>query len=81
MRKLLYRWARALDFSYDLDFWGRNREVLQSARANVARQRRSRCCPTRAHRCSGRAYFNLDLQFALLDVAKAAWSSRTPFST
>ncbi len=25
----------ALDFSYDLDFWGHNREVLQSARANV----------------------------------------------
>ncbi|MFL6600336.1 MAG: efflux transporter outer membrane subunit [Steroidobacteraceae bacterium] len=63
----------ALDFSYDLDFWGRNREVLESARANVraaeADQAAARLALTVA---VARAYFNLDLQFALLDVARGS---------
>src|SRR5258708_4646909 len=63
----------ALDFSYDLDFWGRNREVLESARAYVhaaeADHGAARLALTVA---VARAYFNLDLQFALLDVSKGS---------
>jgi NodT family efflux transporter outer membrane factor (OMF) lipoprotein len=63
----------ALDFSYDLDFWGHNREVLESARANV----RAAVADHAAARLAltvavARAYFNLDLQFALLDIANAS---------
>jgi NodT family efflux transporter outer membrane factor (OMF) lipoprotein len=63
----------ALDFSYDLDFWGHNREVLESARANVraavADQAAARLALTVA---VARAYFNFSLQFALLDIANAS---------
>jgi NodT family efflux transporter outer membrane factor (OMF) lipoprotein len=61
----------ALDFSYDLDFWGHNRDVLQSARAGVhaaeADQAAARLALTVA---LARAYFQLDLQYALLDIAR-----------
>jgi NodT family efflux transporter outer membrane factor (OMF) lipoprotein len=63
----------ALDFSYDLDFWGRNREVLESARANVRAAEADRAAARLALTVAvARAYFNLDLQFALLDVAKGS---------
>jgi NodT family efflux transporter outer membrane factor (OMF) lipoprotein len=63
----------ALDFSYDLDFWGRNREVLESARANVRAAQADHAAARLALTVAvARAYFNLDLQFALLDVAKGS---------
>ena len=63
----------ALDFSYDLDFWGRNREVLESARANVRAAEADHAAARLALTVAvARAYFNLDLQFALLDVAQGS---------
>jgi NodT family efflux transporter outer membrane factor (OMF) lipoprotein len=63
----------ALDFSYDLDFWGHNREVLESARANVRAAEADHAAARLALTVAvARAYFNLDLQFALLDVAKGS---------
>jgi NodT family efflux transporter outer membrane factor (OMF) lipoprotein len=63
----------ALDFSYDLDFWGRNREVLDSARASVRAAQADHAAARLALTVAvARAYFNLDLQFALLDVAKGS---------
>jgi NodT family efflux transporter outer membrane factor (OMF) lipoprotein len=63
----------ALDFSYDLDFWGRSREVLESARANVRAAEADHAAARLALTVAvARAYFNLDLQFALLDVAKGS---------
>ncbi len=60
----------ALDFSYDLDFWGRNREVLESARANVHAAEADRAAARLALTVAvARAYFNFDLQFVLLDIA------------
>ncbi len=60
----------ALDFSYDLDFWGRNRKALESAQANAhaaeADQAAARLALTVA---VARAYIQLDLQYALHDVA------------
>jgi NodT family efflux transporter outer membrane factor (OMF) lipoprotein len=63
----------ALDFSYDLDFWGRNREVLESARASVRAAEADHAAARLALTVAvARAYFNLGLQFALLDVAKGS---------
>ena len=63
----------ALDFSYDLDFWGHNREVLESARANVRAAQADHAAARLALTVAvARAYFNLDLQFALLDIANAS---------
>jgi NodT family efflux transporter outer membrane factor (OMF) lipoprotein len=63
----------ALDFSYDLDFWGHNREVLQSARANVRAAEADHAAARLALTVAvTRAYFNLSLQFALLDIANAS---------
>jgi NodT family efflux transporter outer membrane factor (OMF) lipoprotein len=60
----------ALDFSYDLDFWGRNREVLESARASVHAAEADREAARLALTVAvARAYFQLNLQFALLDIA------------
>ena len=62
----------ALDFSYDIDFWGRNREALDAARANV---RGAEADQAAAHLALAvavtRAYIQLDLNYALLDVVKA----------
>jgi NodT family efflux transporter outer membrane factor (OMF) lipoprotein len=61
----------ALDFSYDLDFWGRNREVLESARANERAAAADRDAARLALTVAvARAYFNLNLQFADLQIAK-----------
>jgi NodT family efflux transporter outer membrane factor (OMF) lipoprotein len=63
----------ALDFSYDLDFWGHNREVLESARANVRAAQADHAAARIALTVAvARAYFNLSLQFALLDIANAS---------
>lgn len=63
----------ALDFSYDLDFWGRNREVLESARANVRAAQADHAAARLALTVAvARAYFNFSLQFALLDIANAS---------
>jgi NodT family efflux transporter outer membrane factor (OMF) lipoprotein len=63
----------ALDFGYDLDFWGHNREVLESARANVRAAEADHAAARLALTVAvARAYFNLSLQFALLDIANAS---------
>jgi NodT family efflux transporter outer membrane factor (OMF) lipoprotein len=61
----------ALDFSYDLDFWGRNRQVLESARANARAAEADHAAAGLALTVAvARAYFNFNLQFALRDIAK-----------
>jgi NodT family efflux transporter outer membrane factor (OMF) lipoprotein len=61
----------ALDFSYDLDFWGHNRDILESTRANVHAAEADRDAARLALTvAAARAYFNLNLQFANLQVAK-----------
>ena len=61
----------ALDFSYDIDFWGRNREALASARANVQAAEADRAAARLALAVAvARAYFQLDLSYAFLDVAQ-----------
>lgn len=63
----------ALDFSYDLDFWGRNRDVLEAARANVHAAEADRAAARIALTVAvARAYFNFDLQFAFLDIANSS---------
>jgi len=63
----------ALDFSYDLDFWGHNREVLEAARADVRAAEADHAAARLALTVAvARAYFNLSLQFALLDIANAS---------
>jgi NodT family efflux transporter outer membrane factor (OMF) lipoprotein len=60
-----------LNLSYDLDFWGRNRQVLESARAGVLAADADRAAARLALTVAvARAYFQLDLQFAFLDVAR-----------
>jgi NodT family efflux transporter outer membrane factor (OMF) lipoprotein len=63
----------ALDFSYDLDFWGRNRQILESARAGVRAAEADRAAARLALTVAvTRAYFQLDLQSAFLEVARAS---------
>lgn len=60
----------ALDFSYDLDFWGRNRKVLESAQAGTRAAEADRAAARLALTVAlARAYIQLDLQYALHDVA------------
>ncbi len=62
----------ALDFSYDIDFWGRNREALAAARANVQAAEADQAAARLALAIAvARAYIQLDLGYAFLDVAKA----------
>ena len=61
-----------LDFSYDIDFWGRNREALASARATVQAAEADKAAARLALAVAvARAYIQLDLSYALLDVAQA----------
>jgi NodT family efflux transporter outer membrane factor (OMF) lipoprotein len=61
-----------LDFSYDLDFWGRNREALASARDTVQAAAADKAAARLALAAAvARAYFQLDLSYAFLDVAQA----------
>ena len=59
----------ALDFSWELDFWGRNRALLAQARSGVAAAEADREAARLALTVAVvRAYVQLDLQYALLDV-------------
>jgi len=59
----------ALDFSWDLDFWGRNKALLAAARSGVAAAEADRAAARLALTVAVvQAYIQLDLQFALLDV-------------
>jgi NodT family efflux transporter outer membrane factor (OMF) lipoprotein len=60
----------ALDFSYDLDFWGRNRQALESAEAGAKAADADRAAARLALTVAvARAYIQLDLQYALHDVS------------
>lgn len=60
----------ALDLSYDIDFWGRNRALLASARSGVEAAEADRAAARLALAVAVvRAYVQLDLWYALLDVA------------
>jgi NodT family efflux transporter outer membrane factor (OMF) lipoprotein len=62
----------ALDFSYDIDFWGRNREALASARAGVQAAEADKAAARLALAVAvARAYFQLNLSYAFLDVTQA----------
>jgi NodT family efflux transporter outer membrane factor (OMF) lipoprotein len=62
----------ALDFSYDIDFWGRNREALASARAGVQAAEADKAAARLALSVAvARAYFQLDLSYAFLAVTQA----------
>jgi NodT family efflux transporter outer membrane factor (OMF) lipoprotein len=59
----------ALDLSWDLDFWGRNRALLAAARSGVAAAEADRAAARLALAVAVvQAYIQLDLQFALLAV-------------
>jgi NodT family efflux transporter outer membrane factor (OMF) lipoprotein len=62
----------ALDFSYDIDFWGRNREALASARASVQAAEADQAAARLALAVAvARAYIQLDLGYAFLEVARS----------
>jgi NodT family efflux transporter outer membrane factor (OMF) lipoprotein len=59
----------ALDFSYDLDFWGHNRALQAAARASERAAQADQAAARLALAVAVvRAYIQLDLQYALLDV-------------
>jgi NodT family efflux transporter outer membrane factor (OMF) lipoprotein len=59
----------ALDFSWELDFWGKNRALLEQARSGVAAAEADRQAARLALTAAVvRAYVQLDLQYAFLDV-------------
>ena len=58
-----------LDFSYDLDFWGHNRALAAAARSGVQAAEADRAAARLALSVAVvRAYIQLDLNYALLDV-------------
>ena len=60
----------ALDFGFDLDFWGRNRALLAAARSGVQVADADRAAARLALAVGVvRAYIQLDLWYGLLDVA------------
>jgi NodT family efflux transporter outer membrane factor (OMF) lipoprotein len=62
----------ALDFSYEIDFWGRNREALASARATVQAAEADKAAARLALAVAvARAYFQLNLSHTFLDVTQA----------
>jgi NodT family efflux transporter outer membrane factor (OMF) lipoprotein len=62
----------ALDFSYEIDFWGRNREALASARATVQAAEADKAAARLALAVAvARAYFQFNLSYAFLDVTQA----------
>ncbi|MBS0579821.1 MAG: efflux transporter outer membrane subunit [Proteobacteria bacterium] len=59
----------ALDFSWELDFWGKNRALLAQARSGVTAAEADRQAARLALATAVvRTYVQLDLQYALLDV-------------
>jgi NodT family efflux transporter outer membrane factor (OMF) lipoprotein len=68
----------ALDLSYDIDFWGRNRALLASARSGVEAAEADRAAARLALAVAVvRAYVQLDLWYALLDVANDQLKQQT----
>src|SRR6266404_5304355 len=68
----------ALDFSFDLDFWGRNRALLAAARSGVQAADADRAAARLALAVGVvRAYIQLDLWYALLDVANDNLTQQT----
>ena len=68
----------ALDFSYDIDFWARNRAALESARAGVQAAEADRAAARLALAVAvARAYFQLDLSYGLLDVVQSNLEQQT----
>src|ERR1700722_7407963 len=66
-------WATAgnatLDFSWDLDLWGRNRQLLAAARAGEAAAEADRQAARLAISVAvGQAYIQFDLNYSLLDL-------------
>lgn len=62
----------SVDLSYDLDLWGRNRAVLQGALDGVqAAAAEARAVQIGLETSVVRAYVDLALQYALLDVSQA----------
>lgn len=60
----------AFDLSYQIDFWGRNRQLLAAARSGVEAAEADRAAARLAiAEAVVRAYIQLDLACALLDVA------------
>ncbi|HET7757314.1 MAG TPA: efflux transporter outer membrane subunit, partial [Steroidobacteraceae bacterium] len=60
----------AVDFSYDIDFWGRNRTLLAAARSGVQALEADRAAARLALAVAVvRAYIQFDLGYQLLDVA------------
>jgi NodT family efflux transporter outer membrane factor (OMF) lipoprotein len=59
----------AFDLSYQIDFWGRNRQLLAAARSGVEAAQADRAAARLAiAEAVVRAYIQLDLAYALLDV-------------
>ena len=59
-----------LDLSYDLDFWGHNRALAAAARSDVQAAQADQAAARLALAVAVvRAYIQLDLQYALLDVS------------
>jgi len=59
-----------LDFSYDLDFWGGNRALAAAARSGVEAAQADQAAARLALAVAvTRAYIQLNLQYALLDVS------------
>ncbi|UDM52698.1 efflux transporter outer membrane subunit [Cupriavidus sp. MP-37] len=68
----------AADLSYDLDLWGRNRAVLQGALDKVqAAAADARMAQLSLETSVVRAYIDLGLQYALLDVNQANLARQT----
>jgi NodT family efflux transporter outer membrane factor (OMF) lipoprotein len=68
----------AFDLSYDIDFWGRNRALLASARSGVEEAEADRAAARLALAVAvTRAYVQLDLWYALLDVANDQLKQQT----
>ncbi|AEI82849.1 fusaric acid resistance protein FusA (plasmid) [Cupriavidus necator N-1] len=68
----------AVDLSYDLDLWGRNRAALQGALDNVqAAAADARMAQLSLETSVVRAYIDLALQYALLDVSQANLARQT----
>jgi NodT family efflux transporter outer membrane factor (OMF) lipoprotein len=68
----------ALDFSYDLDFWSRNRALLAAARSGAEAAEADRAAARLALAVAVvRAYIQLDLNYELLDVANENLAQQT----
>ena len=68
----------ALDLSYQIDFWARNRQLLATARSGVEAAEADRAAARLALAVAVvRAYIQLDLSYALLDVTNENLKQQT----